>query len=125
MNNSSYLGNHLLAEYNDCDAAILNSTVLLKNYMEEAIRLIDGTIIKSVFHEFSPQGVTGVVLLEESHFAIHTWPEYKYAAVDLFTCNIEMDFYKAYVFMAGSLKSQEYDYKSMKRGEGVLKNALK
>lgn len=44
------------------------------------------TIVQSVFHGFSPQGVTGLVIIEESHFSIHTWPEYGYTSVDFYTC---------------------------------------
>ena len=49
-------------------------------------RSAQATIVDEVFHEFSPFGISGVVVIAESHLAIHTWPEYCYAAVDVFSC---------------------------------------
>ena len=54
--------------------------------MLQAAEAAGATIVQSVFHRFSPHGVTGVVVVAESHLSIHTWPEYGYAAVDFFTC---------------------------------------
>lgn len=54
--------------------------------MLEATRRTGATILGHHFHRFTPHGVSGVVVLAESHFAIHTWPEHGYAALDLFTC---------------------------------------
>jgi S-adenosylmethionine decarboxylase proenzyme len=54
--------------------------------MEAAAQASQTTVVKSVFHPFTPQGISGVVVIEESHLSIHTWPEYGYAAVDFFTC---------------------------------------
>ena len=59
--------------------------------MVEAAEAARATIVKSVFHTFNPWGVSGVIVIEESHLTIHTWPEYKYAAVDLFTCGDMLD----------------------------------
>ncbi len=54
--------------------------------MRNAAKAAGTTIVTSVFHPFFPQGISGVVVIEESHLSIHTWPEYGYAAVDFFTC---------------------------------------
>ena len=54
--------------------------------MNQAAKAARTNIVASVFQPFEPQGVTGVVVVEESHLSIHTWPEYGYAAVDFFTC---------------------------------------
>lgn len=80
------LGKHLLVEYYDCDPEVLNSTSQVEQYMNEAAVSCGATIVRSVFHTFNPIGVSGVVVISESHLAIHTWPEYGYAAVDVFTC---------------------------------------
>jgi len=80
------LGRHLLLELFDCDAEALNSVDLVKSSMVEAARRAQATIVDEVFHEFSPFGISGVVVIAESHLAIHTWPEYCYAAVDVFSC---------------------------------------
>ena len=80
------LGKHILAEYYGCDASILNNLGLLEQSMLKAVMKSGATIIDSTFHQFSPQGVSGVIVIAESHMAMHTWPEYCYAAIDFFTC---------------------------------------
>ena len=91
------LGLHILMEFHECEPQRLDDLTLLKTTMSEAAIASGATIIKSVFHQFSPQGVTGVVVVAESHIAIHTWPEKNYAAVDYFTCNENMDYKKGYM----------------------------
>ncbi|MEM6869109.1 MAG: polyamine aminopropyltransferase, partial [Cyanobacteria bacterium P01_C01_bin.121] len=77
---------HILVEFHGCSAEILNDVPHIEQCMVDAAEASGATIISSVFHHFSPFGVSGVVVIQESHLAIHTWPEYRYAAVDLFTC---------------------------------------
>lgn len=79
-------GRHLLVEYVGCNFDALNDVDQIRSLMERAARAAHMTIVQSCFHPFIPQGVTGVVVLEESHLSIHTWPEIGYAAVDLYTC---------------------------------------
>jgi spermidine synthase len=80
------LGRHILVEFFGCSSDILNDVPLIESSMVGAAADAGATVISSVFHHFSPFGVSGVVVIQESHLAIHTWPEYRYAAVDLFTC---------------------------------------
>jgi len=80
------LGRHLLLELFDCDPEAINSLDIVKASMVEAARRAQATIVDVVFHEFNPFGISGVVVIAESHLAIHTWPEYRYAAVDVFSC---------------------------------------
>jgi S-adenosylmethionine decarboxylase len=80
------LGRHLLLELFDCDAEAINSLDNVKASMVEAAKRAQATIVDVVFHEFNPFGISGVVVIAESHLAIHTWPEYRYAAVDIFSC---------------------------------------
>lgn len=80
------LGRHLLAEFYDCGTDALNDPGRIERFMNEAARRSGATVVQSVFHAFSPHGVSGVVVVEESHLAVHTWPEYRYAAVDYFAC---------------------------------------
>ena len=80
------LGRHLLLELFDCDAEALNSLETVKASMVEAAKRAQATIVDVVFHEFNPFGISGVVVIAESHLAIHTWPEYRFAAVDIFSC---------------------------------------
>ena len=79
------LGRHLLLELFDCDAEAINSLDTVKASMVEAAKRAQATIVDVVFHEFNPFGISGVVVIAESHLAIHTWPEYRYAAVDVFS----------------------------------------
>jgi S-adenosylmethionine decarboxylase proenzyme len=110
------LGLHILMEFKDCSPAELNNLKLLESEMNHAATIAGATIIKSVFHQFSPQGVTGVVVVAESHLAMHTWPEHNFAAVDFFTCNHSMDYLKAYAHLAKILSSKTHSYVTVKRG---------
>ena len=80
------LGIHLILELKECDRELLNDLPYVKDTMMEAARAVGATIIGESFHQFDPIGVTGVVAIAESHLCIHTWPEYGYAAADIFTC---------------------------------------
>ena len=79
------LGRHMLLELFDCNVEAFNLGTV-KDALMEAARRAEATIVDVVFHEFNPSGVSGVVVIAESHLAIHTWPEYRYAAVDIFSC---------------------------------------
>lgn len=78
--------NHLLLELHRCDQRKLNDSEFLESVMEQAALIAGARVVGRVFHRFSPHGVTGVLVVEESHFSVHTWPESGYAAVDFFTC---------------------------------------
>jgi len=79
-------GKHLLAEYHGCETAMLDDLERLEPAMRRAVEAAGATVVAAVFHRFAPQGVSGVLVLEESHLSIHTWPEAGYAAVDFYTC---------------------------------------
>ncbi len=110
------LGRHLIAEFANCDNCRLTDVGYLKDCLEEAVRKSGATIVRSVFHRYNPQGVSGVVVIAESHLSIHTWPEYNYAAVDFFTCGDTVDPYKAYDHMKEMLASEEAHVYELKRG---------
>lgn len=80
------LGHHRLLEFCGCDPAILDDAPHLERLLAEACREAGATVLQSLLHRFSPQGVSGIVVISESHVAVHTWPEHAYAAIDLFTC---------------------------------------
>ncbi len=110
------LGRHILVEYYDCDPAALNDAALIRNAMEEAARKAGATVISSHVHRFSPQGVSGVTIIAESHLTIHTWPEKGYAAVDIFTCGQELSPHDAVGWMEKVLGSGRVSVVEMKRG---------
>ena len=74
------------------------------------------TVVQKCFHMFSPFGVSGVVIISESHLAVHTWPELGYAAVDLFTCGSKCDPKVAYEFLKKKFNSKKAFYTQLKRG---------
>ena len=80
------LGTHLILDLKECDRERLNDFSYVRAAMMEAAKAVGATIIDESFHQFDPIGITGVVSIAESHLCIHTWPEYGYAAVDIFTC---------------------------------------
>ncbi|MFN4245564.1 MAG: adenosylmethionine decarboxylase [Brevinematia bacterium] len=112
----SSLGRHLLVEYYDCDTEVLDSVEEIRNAMVKAAELSGATIINDTFHHFSPFGVSGVVVIAESHLAIHTWPEHRFAAVDLFTCGDDVDPWIGFNYLKGVLKSKYFTVMEMRRG---------
>jgi len=111
------LGRHLLVEYYDCNPDIINNKELVEKLMKEAAIEAGSTIVQSVFHMFQPHGVSGVVVIAESHLSIHTWPEYGYAAVDLFTCGTCVEPWKAYRYLKEKFEAKSADIKEIDRGE--------
>ena len=110
------LGRQILVEFYDCNRDILNGEESIRDILLEGVRRSGATIVSDTFHTFSPHGVSGVVVIAESHVAIHTWPEHGYAAVDIFTCGETIDpwiiqKYLETEFEAGNVSSME-----MKRG---------
>jgi S-adenosylmethionine decarboxylase len=83
------LGQHLLIELYGCDPGLIDNLEHARQTLLHAAELVSATIIQVVAHKFEPFGVTVVVAIAESHLTIHTWPEYGYAAVDVFTCSAE------------------------------------
>jgi len=80
------LAKHLLLELKDCNKEVLNDLNFLKDALLSAAEEAGATVVGESFHQFAPQGVSGTVIIAESHIFLHTWPEYGYAAVDIFTC---------------------------------------
>ncbi len=110
-----YLGKHYLLELYDCPAELLSDPIFIDNKMNEAARAMEATIVESNFHHFNPLGVSGVIIIKESHLTIHTWPEYGYAAIDIFTCGkIYME--KGIDFLKEEFKAKSSEVKKMGRG---------
>src|ERR1700744_6393188 len=110
------LARHTLLELHDCDAALLNAPVELKELLCDAVRLGCGTIVSEVFHTFSPHGVSGVVVIAESHVAIHTWPEHGYAAVDIFSCGATLDHNAIRDHIREGLRANRVEVRELTRG---------
>lgn len=110
------LGTHLLIEFYNCDKKILDDEKSIEGLFIQAARKAKATVVERVFHKFSPHGVSGVVVISESHLAVHTWPEYGYAAVDVFTCGTEIDPWVAQKVIRDGLKAENTTALEMKRG---------
>ncbi len=110
------LGHQMMVEFYDCDKSVLDDVESIGQAMVDAAVESGATIVEKVFHRFSPYGVSGVVVIAESHLAIHTWPEYGYAAVDLFTCGTEVDPMKGFELLSERLGSENMSVVEMKRG---------
>lgn len=113
---AGYLGRHILAEFFGCDPNILNNVNLIEEKMTNAAIECGATVIQKCFHMFNPIGVSGVVIIAESHLAIHTWPELGYAAVDLFTCGESCDPKVAYDYLKKAFECKDGSYTQLKRG---------
>ncbi|MEX0639165.1 MAG: adenosylmethionine decarboxylase [Balneolaceae bacterium] len=110
------LGRQILVEYYDCSESTINNSVYVESSLLEAVSASGATIISHNFHKFSPYGVSGVVVIAESHVAIHTWPEYRYAAVDIFTCGETIDPWIIQEMLKSSFSSLNVSSMEMKRG---------
>ena len=110
------LGRQILVEYYGCDTSVLNDRDGIASAMTEAANLAGATVVGEVFHLFNPHGISGVVVIAESHLSIHTWPEYGYAAVDLFTCGDEIQPEKAFERLKQILGAASVSVMELKRG---------
>ena len=110
------LGRHLLLELKDCNEEVLNDLGFLKECLKEAAAKCGATVVGESFYHFSPHGVSGVVNIAESHISIHTWPEYGYAAVDIFTCGDEVAPEKACQVIVERLESKNHASIELRRG---------
>jgi S-adenosylmethionine decarboxylase len=110
------LGRHLLVELMDCDREVLNDLDLLRDAMLTAAIKCGAVVLGDSFHRFSPQGVSGVVVIAESHLSVHTWPEYGYAAVDVFTCGTTVNPQIAAEVLIEKLGSRNHSLTEIKRG---------
>ena len=111
------LGRHLLVELKNCNKEVLNNLDYLQESLCETAQKIGATVLNRVFHQFCPQGVSGVVVIAESHLCIHTWPEYGYAAVDIFTCGTSINPHDAIGLMIEKLDARTFSFMELKRGE--------
>ena len=110
------LGNHVLIEMRDCNPTLLNDLNYIRQAMLTAASDVGATVVGESFHRFSPQGVTGILAIAESHISIHTWPEYGYAAADIFTCGSTFAPMAAANRLAEQLESRDAEFKEIERG---------
>ena len=110
------LGDHYLLDLKDCNKAVLNDVHFLKTALSEVARQTRDSTQDDSFYQFTPQGVSGLVLTNGSHICIHTWPEYGYAAVDIFTLRDSFDLKEAARQIIEKLSSESPAMIELKRG---------
>ena len=110
------LGKHLLLELKDCNREVLDDLSFLKGILLAAASEAGATVLGESFHQFSPHGVSGVVIIAESHLFIHTWPECGYAAVDIFTCGNSVQPEKAVQKLIRELGAKNHSMLEIRRG---------
>ncbi len=110
------LGRQILVEFYDCNSDVINDVAQVESILLEATRASKASIISHNFHKFSPHGVSGTVVIAESHVAIHTWPEYSYAAVDIFTCGETIDPWIIQDYMKNAFEAKNVSSMELKRG---------
>ena len=105
---SSHQSKHLLLELYRCNCEKLNDESFLRCILNRAAKLANATVLNLISNKFEPQGVTAIALLAESHISIHTWPESKYSAVDIFTCGQNMMPELASQYLIEALVAEEH-----------------
>ena len=111
-----HLGRHLILEYYGVDESLLNDVGRIETIMVDAAKHMRATVVTSEFHHFNPHGVSGAVIISESHLTIHTWPEFGYAAVDVFTCGNVIDPWQAHALLSEKFKPTKESTMEFKRG---------
>ncbi len=115
--NIDALGRHILVELYHCNVEKLSNVKFIEDCLLHAANLANATVINCSFHHFVPLGVSGVVVIEESHISIHTWPEYAYASLDIFTCGEKVNTWLAFDYIKQQLESQNCSTMELMRGQ--------
>jgi spermidine synthase len=112
----SAAGRHVLAELAGADAAVLDDAAALRTLLHDALVAAGATVRRTVAERFTPQGVTVLALLAESHASIHTWPEHGTAHVDVFTCGDAADPGRAVRALAAAVGARITTLETVRRG---------
>lgn len=109
-------GTHIVLDLWGVEAVKLDNKRLIKQLLTEAATYSNATVLKTFFHKFEPVGVTGVVVISESHISIHTWPQEGYASVDIYTCGLQSFPERAMLYLIERLGASKYSIVGMDRG---------
>lgn len=110
------LGSHLLIEMYGCEEAALRTETTVADAMREAAVKSNATVVAQSFHEFKPWGVSGAVIIQESHYTVHTWPEHGYAAIDLFYCGGTVQVHEAVEVLRRQFSPARIKFLVVRRG---------
>jgi S-adenosylmethionine decarboxylase len=119
-NSMETLGRHVIAELWDCNPDRLDNLETVEHVMVDAAIDAGADIREVTFHKFNPQGISGVIVISESHLTIHTFPEHGYASVDVYTCGETIDPNVAAHAIAEYLEAKTTEYMEIPRGRGPL-----
>ncbi len=114
------LGSQVVLDLYDCESERLDDIDWVKATLMDAARAAGATIVESVFHKFAPWGISGVVVIAESHLAIHIWPENRYAAIDVFTCGDSVRIGDACALLTREFQSKRPVQREFARGEQLF-----
>jgi S-adenosylmethionine decarboxylase len=109
------IGRHVILEMWGCQN--LESVDTAERALREMVVALDVNLLDLRVYPFSPVGVTGIAIVSESHLVIHTWPEYGYAAVDLFTCGAVRDPQDAVNVLRRLFKPERIGVMEINRGQ--------
>ncbi len=111
------LGIHYILEFVECQShTLLQNVAGIDSLMVEAANRGNATVVSHHFHQFDPWGVSGVVILEESHLTIHTWPEKNYAAIDVFFCDPDVNYTALRTYLESQLLPKRVLENKLERG---------
>ncbi len=119
------LGRQTVLELYGCETRFLDDTQFIEKTMLAAAEAAKATVVNQYFHQFSPYGVSGTIIITESHINIHTWPEYDFAAVDIFSCNDEMEVLEACAYLEKALGAKRRTLNSFDRGSMAMIQKLR
>ena len=105
-----------MLDLKECNRELLDDLPYIKDSLTQAAEEAGAHIVGESFHEFRPRGVTGILAISESHICIHTWPEYGYAAADIFTCGTSFEPRRAAQIIIERLESKDPSLTELKRG---------
>jgi S-adenosylmethionine decarboxylase len=109
------MGIHIIAEFRGVDPKKISKVEDLREVLDRVVSKSGLHVVSSSFHQFEPHGVSAIYLLSESHFSVHTWPEYGYMALDIFTCGDDGPALKAFELLLEEFKPKIFKRRIIRR----------
>ncbi len=110
------IGHHYIVEASDCDPKIISSVEKVQQILVKAAEIAGAQVCSVTFSKFPPKGVSGVVVISESHISAHTWPEFGYGAMDFYTCGDDVDPEKGLNYAVEAFGASSAHIKEITRG---------
>ncbi|AUJ26021.1 adenosylmethionine decarboxylase [Virgibacillus dokdonensis] len=118
-------GRHIIVELWKCNKDVLNNIIEMERFFVEAALKAGAEIREVTFHKFAPIGISGVIIISESHLTVHSFPEHGYASVDVYTCGYNIDPYIAVECISQHLQAGKVEKMEITRGMGTLSFSTK